>query len=116
VVTAEHAVSEAVKGADPQMTCGLFQQAFDAAAHFRRRLVGESHRERPVGRERFGRDHPGDAPRQDARLAAARARKHQHRARRRGYGRALGVVQSVENQFFLHHAILAGGSWNKPAA
>ena len=43
-------------------------------------------------------DHPGDAVREHARLAGARAGEHQHRAHGRGDGGALRVVQRVENR------------------
>ena len=47
-------------------------------------------------------DDPGDAMREHARLAAARAGQHQHRAHGRGDGFALRVVQRVENGGEIH--------------
>ena len=54
------------------------------------------------GRGALGLDHPGDAVREHARLAAAGAGQHQHRAERRGDRRALRVVQGIEDRGQIH--------------
>ena len=49
-------------------------------------------------RRAFGLDDPGDAVREHARLAGARAGEHQHGTYGRGDRRALRVVQRIENR------------------
>jgi DNA helicase-2/ATP-dependent DNA helicase PcrA len=92
-VAPEHAMREAMEGADPEAVRRHRQQRLDAAAHLRGRLVRERHRHQAVRRDPVLEDQPRCAVRQHARLAAAGAREHEHRAERRGDGRALGVVQ-----------------------
>ena len=65
----------------------------DAAAHLARGLVRERHRENAVRRGVFDLHQPGDAMREHARLAAARAGEHERRRERRGDGRALRIVE-----------------------
>ena len=60
---------------------GHAEQLLDAAAHLAGRLVREGDGEDAVRRDALDLDQPGDAVREHARLAAAGAGEHQHRAR-----------------------------------
>jgi len=78
-VHAQQAVRDAVEGADPERRPRQAEQLLDARAHLAGGLVGEGDREDAVRRGALGLDHPGDAVREHARLARARAGEHQHR-------------------------------------
>ena len=97
-VQAQQPVRDAVERAHPHAASRNAQQLLDAPAHFVRGLVRERHREDGVRRGALRLDDPGDAVREHARLAGARAGEHQHRAHGRGDRRALRVVQRVENR------------------
>src|SRR3569623_2114976 len=109
-VRAQQAMGEIVKRADPHAADRDTEQLLDAAAHLGRGLVGEGHGEHAVGRGTFDPDQPGDAVHEHARLAAARARDHQHRAGRGSHCVALGVVEGIEQVGDIHRGILTDAS------
>lgn len=75
---------------------GDVRHGIEAFAHLPRRLVGECDGEDIFRRNAEFRDKMRDAGRKDARLAAARTRKHQNRALGIEYGRALFFVELFE--------------------
>ena len=82
---AQQPMRQAVEGAQPHGAARQSQQGFDAAAHFRRGLVGEGDREDAVRRGALDLDQPGDPMHQYPGLAAAGAGQHQGGAQRRGH-------------------------------
>ena len=95
-VAAQHAVRQAVEGADPERVGGHAEQRLDAPAHLGGGLVRERDRHQAVRRNAVLEDQPGGAMRQHARLAAAGAGEHEHGPERRGDGGALFLVQRLE--------------------
>src|SRR3546814_1436841 len=87
---------------------GALQQLRGAAAHFRRRLVGEGDREDAVRGHAVDLVQPGDAMGQHPGLAGTGAREHQVMASGRGDGLALGRVQPIEQVGDIHPAIMGG--------
>src|SRR5690606_26333582 len=83
------------------------EQRFDSAAHFAGSLVRESDGEDAVRRGTLDLYEPGDAMREHARLAAARAGQHERRRERRGNRGALRLVEAVENAGNVHSRIVA---------
>ena len=83
-VRAQHAVAQAVEGADPHAARVDRHHRADARQHLARRLVGEGDREDARGRDAPALDQPGDARGQDAGLAAARAGEDQRVLVRQG--------------------------------
>jgi len=74
---AQHAVAQAVEGADPHAARVDGQHGGKARHHLLGRLVGEGHRENAGRRNLPGADEICDARGQHARLAAARAGQYQ---------------------------------------
>ncbi len=70
-VRAQQPVGQPVEGAHPHAAHRDVEHALDATAHLRRSLVGEGHRQHPVGRDLAHGQQPGDAMHQHARLARA---------------------------------------------
>ena len=89
-------MGDAVEGAHPHPASGHGQQLFDAAAHLRRRLIGEGDRENTERRGLFGGDLPGDAVHQHPGLTGAGAGQHQQMAVFRGDRVALGRVEAFK--------------------
>ena len=91
-VSPQHAMREAVKGADPEMLYGQIQQRLDTAAHLRGGLVRERYREQAIWRDLLDFDQPGGAMHEHARLAAAGAGYDERGFGRCSNGLALRVV------------------------
>jgi hypothetical protein len=96
VVRAQEAVAEAVKGADPHAAGIDRQHRRQARLHFLRRLVGEGHRQNALRPDLPGRDQPGDARGQHARLAAAGTGEDQGVLRRQRDGGELRRIEMGE--------------------
>ncbi len=96
VMQAQHAMREAVEGADPHRRGGNAEQRLDAPAHLARRLVGEGHREHRERRQAADLADPGDAVGEHAGLAAAGAGEHQDRAGLGADRLALALVQRID--------------------
>ena len=92
-VQPQHAMRDAVKGADPHRPHRHAHEALDAPAHLGRRLVGERHRKNRMRRDVLDFDQPGDAVREHARLAGTGTGQHQAMLGRRGDGVALRGVE-----------------------
>jgi hypothetical protein len=74
---AQHAVTQAVEGADPHAARVDRHHRGDARQHLARRLVGEGDREDPRRRDAPTLDEPSDPRSEHPRLAAARAGQDQ---------------------------------------
>ncbi|MCY1232754.1 hypothetical protein D9M72_452660 [compost metagenome] len=83
---AQHAVAQAVEGADPHAAGVDRQHRRQPRLHFLGGLVGKGHRQDARRRDPAVLDQPGDARGQHAGLAAARARQDQRRFVRQGDG------------------------------
>jgi hypothetical protein len=92
VMRAQHAVAQAVEGADPHAARVDRQHRRDARQHLLRRLVGEGHGDQAERAHLAGLDQPGDAGGQHARLPAAGAGENQRRLVRQRYGFELRFV------------------------
>jgi hypothetical protein len=71
-------------------------ERLEAGAHLGRRLVGEGHRQNPLGREGAAGHLPGDPARDRRRLTRARAGKDADRSARLQDGALLLGVEPVE--------------------
>ena len=89
-------VPKCVKGEERRVGVAEGHEAIDAFLHLLRRLLGEGEPEHLRRRGLARGDEPGDASREDARLAGARAGEHEHRPITVRDGGALGFVQVVE--------------------
>ncbi len=105
-VLAQQAVGDAVEGAHPHAAGGHVEQLLDAAAHFRRRLVGECHGENTERRRLFGGDLPGDTVHQHPGLARAGTGQHQQVPVFGGHRVALSRVKAFNKG---SHIIHGGG-------
>ena len=105
-VLLQHRDAEAVEGVDIARVV-VAGEVVDAAAHLVRGLVGEGHAEDVPRQDAQLRHEVGEAPRQRARLARARARDHAHEALRRCDGLALRRIQACKQ---IGHVILPGRS------
>ena len=79
-LAAQQPRAQRVKGRDPHLPAVDAEQRLDARAHLLRGLVGEGDRQDAIRRADVAADEVGDAVRDDARLARARAREDQERA------------------------------------
>ena len=95
-VQAQHAVGDAVKGADPQRADRDPDQLFDAAPHLGGRLVGEGDRQDRLRSDPFEGHQPGDAVGQHPGLARAGAGQHQTVGRRCRHRLRLGRIEVAE--------------------
>ena len=92
MMRAQHAVAQAVKGAHPHPARVHRRERRQADQHLFRRLVGERDREDRQRPRLSGRQQPGNARREHARLAAAGARQDQRgRMRQRDRRELLGI-------------------------
>ena len=93
---AQHAVAQAVEGADPHRARADRQHGAKTGLHFLGGLVGEGHRQ-DAGRAHVALlDQPGDARGEHARLAGTRPRQNEGRLVRKGHGGQLFGVQVGE--------------------
>ena len=95
-VVAKHAHAHGVEGAHPHAAGAAGKQRVEALAHLGRRLVGERDGEHLPRTDALVGHHVRDAVREHARLARARAGKHQERAVRTEHGVALSGVEAVD--------------------
>ena len=95
-VLAQHAHAHGVERADPHAARAAGQHLAQALAHLGRGLVGERDGQHLPRAHALVRDHVGDAVREHARLAGARAGKHQKRAARALRRPALRGVEAVQ--------------------
>jgi hypothetical protein len=72
-------------------------EVLDPAPHLSRRLVGEGDGEYVTRVDAFDPEQPGDAMRDDARLAAARPREHEHGSLGGLHGLTLDGVERAED-------------------
>ena len=79
------------------------RQGVDAAAHLRRRLVGERHAEDVARQDAELLDEVGKAVRERPRLARARPRQHAHESLRRRHRLALRIVEPLEQILPIFH-------------
>ena len=94
-VTPQDAGAHGVEGADPG-SGELRQEAVHPLAHLRGGLVREGDGQDLVGTHPLLGDEPGNAARDNARLAGPRPRQDQERALGVGHGLGLGLVQAPE--------------------
>src|SRR5271167_3689444 len=99
---AQQPVRQAMKSPQPHGAARQPQQGFDAAAHFRRRFVGEGHSEDAVRRSALYLDQPCDPMHQYPGFAAAGAGQYQRGSQRRGNRLPLSVIQPVEKMRYVH--------------
>jgi hypothetical protein len=119
VMGAQHAVTEAVEGADPHASCVDGEERLQARHHFAGGFVGEGDREDGGWRCQTLLDEPRDAGDQDAGFAAARAGQNQRRFVRERYRGVLFGVQVVEEfghfpegrRRFVRHYKVRGWVW-----
>jgi hypothetical protein len=97
-VAAQHAHAHGVERHHPHVLGGRADDVQQPVAHLTGGLVGEGDCEDLVGPDAAVLDEMGDAMRQHARLAAARAGKHQQRAGDGRDGVALRRVEVVEER------------------
>jgi hypothetical protein len=109
MVGAQHAVAQAVEGADPHASGVDGQEGLQARHHFAGGFVGERHREDGGGRGQALLDEPGDAGDQDTGFAAACAGQNQCRFVGERYRGVLFGIQ-VEEEFG-HFPVVGGGSF-----
>ncbi len=95
-------VREAVERADPEAPRREAEQPLDPVAHLGRSLVRERDREHVLRGNAVHADDPRDPVHEHARLAAARAGEHERRPVGRGHGRALRVVQRIDDVGDVH--------------
>jgi hypothetical protein len=93
---AEDARAGRMKRADPRPARFSADQRRDPLAHLACRLVGESHRQHPLGRSLALGQQVGDTVGQDAGFARAGAGQDEDWPLGREYGVALGGVEIVE--------------------
>ena len=95
-ILAQDAHAHGVEGADPHAARAVREQGPQALAHLGGSLVGERNGQDLPGPHALVGDHVGDAVREDARLARARAREHEQGAARALHGLALGGVEALQ--------------------
>ena len=95
-VGAQHAMRQAVEGADPHAARRYPEQALDPAPHLAGGLVGEGHGQQAEGRDALDLHQPGEPVHQHPGLAGTGAGEHQQVPGRRGHGLALGGIEPVE--------------------
>ena len=95
-VVAQHAHAHGVEGADPHAAGAAGEKRVETLAHLGRRLVGERNGEHLPRAHALVSDHVRDAVREHARLAGARAGKHQKRTMGTEHGVALCGVEAVD--------------------
>jgi hypothetical protein len=92
----QQSMRQSMEGSQPHGTARQSQQGLDAAAHFRRGLVGKRYRENAVRRRTLNLDQPGNPMHQNPGLTAAGARQYQGGTQGRGHGLPLIVIESVK--------------------
>ena len=106
----QQAMGDAMEGSNPHTADRGAQQLLDAPAHFRGGLVREGNGQYSLRAGLSGRDIPGDAMNQYARLAAARTREYQQVDRFGADRFPLCFIERVENIGNIHGRILPEGS------
>ena len=96
MVKPQQPIAQPVKRSDPHRTRVDRQHRTDAVDHLARGLVGEGDRQDLQRAGVPAVDQPGDPGRQHARLAAARARQHEHVPGRFGHRRQLLRIKTLE--------------------
>src|SRR3990167_6981167 len=106
VVRAQQTVAQAMKGADPHAAHVHRQHGGQPRHHLLGGLVGEGDGQDAAGRGLAGREQPGDARGEHARLARTGAGQDERMARRQGDGSELLGVERLEHGRFGHGTIV----------
>ena len=104
-VLTQQPVAERVKRGDLDVCVAIGHQSVDALLHLRRRLVREREREDLLGARLFLGDEPGDPMGDDGGLARTCAGDDEEGPGVVGDGRALRVVQAVEDAIHRHASL-----------